>query len=427
MPSDLDRLLALHSLALRYPGDEKADERILAWTRDLMSGEHPTFDAGDFTLVEDRETGTIASSMCLISQTWSYGGIPFQVGRVEIVCTHPDYRRRGLIRAQFKEVHRWSARRGEKMQAITGIPYFYRQFGYEMGLTLGGGRTGYATQIRRLETGEDEAFRVRPATEADLPFITRVYAEGARRYLVTAVRDEVMWRYELCGKHPENVNRYALRMIETVSREPVGFLAHAPHLRGGGEHLDLIWYELNPGISWQAVTPSVLRDLRAIGEAYAQESEGEFASFSFRLGPEHPAYHVIRDRLPQARSPYAWYIRVPDLPDFLCHVAPVLERRLADSPLVSHTGKLKISFYRGGLRLAFEEGQLRAAESWQPTFGDGGDAAFPDLTFLQLLLGYRALDELDYAFADCWVGGDEARALLEILFPKQASDVWPIA
>ena len=51
-----------------------------------------------------------------------------------------------------------------------------------------------------------------------------------------------------------------------------------------------------------------------------------------------------------------------------------------------------------------------------------GDAVFPDLTFLQLLFGYRSLEELDAAFADCYAK-TEARILLNILFPKMASAV----
>ncbi len=50
---------------------------------------------------------------------------------------------------------------------------------------------------------------------------------------------------------------------------------------------------------------------------------------------------------------------------------------------------------------------------------------FPDLTFLQLLFGYRSFDELDYAFADCFAE-DEARPLVRALFPKQALDVWSV-
>jgi hypothetical protein len=45
----------------------------------------------------------------------------------------------------------------------------------------------------------------------------------------------------------------------------------------------------------------------------------------------------------------------------------------------------------------------------------------PDLTFLQLLFGYRSLGELDHARADCYVRNEEAAVLLNILFPKQHS------
>ncbi len=55
---------------------------------------------------------------------------------------------------------------------------------------------------------------------------------------------------------------------------------------------------------------------------------------------------------------------------------------------------------------------------------EAGDAAFPDLTFLQLLFGFRSLDELRHAFPDCSVASDHARALLPVLFPKKPSHVW---
>ena len=48
-------------------------------------------------------TGVSAADNAKI-QTWTYGGVPFEVGRPELVATHPDYRRRGLVRAQFEAV-----------------------------------------------------------------------------------------------------------------------------------------------------------------------------------------------------------------------------------------------------------------------------------------------------------------------------------
>jgi hypothetical protein len=148
---------------------------------------------------------------------------------------------------------------------------------------------------------------------------------------------------------------------------------------------------------------------------------------AFRLGDEHPVYRVYHDLVADKRRTYVFSVRVPDLAGFIRHVTPVLDRRLAESPLVGYGGELTISFYRSGLRLAFEKGRLESVDPWQPTPDFRAGARFPDLTFLQLLLGHRSLEELKHAFADCSTANDEARALLETLFPKRASDVWPIS
>jgi len=88
----------------------------------LVSGKHPTIRAEDFTVVEHAPSGRIVSSMCLLSQTWTYAGVEFPVGQPEFVATDKEYRRRGLVRKQFEVIHELSASRGELMQGITGIP-----------------------------------------------------------------------------------------------------------------------------------------------------------------------------------------------------------------------------------------------------------------------------------------------------------------
>src|SRR4029453_8057052 len=107
----------------------------------------------------------------------------------------------------------------------------------------------------------------------------------------------------------------------------------------------------------------------------------------FHLGRAHPVYDLLR-QIPTGHynPPYAWYVRVPDVPAFIRHVAPLLEKRLADSVLSGYTGELLLDFYRGGLHLNFEQGKLSAVEPWQsPAFGDSTQAGCPPLIFLQLL------------------------------------------
>jgi hypothetical protein len=424
--ADGEKLATFNGDLHREPGAEGSEEGVAAWTRDLMSGEHPTFDPCDFTIVEDAASGAIVSALCLIPQTWSYGGIPFGMGRVELVGTLPDYRRRGLVRAQMEVVHGWSAERGELGQAITGIPNFYRQFGYEMGLAMGGVRAGYRPHVPKLKEGEEEPYRLRPAHEGDLPFMAEVYQQATKRSAVACVWDEALWRHELAGKSQEHILRRELVLIEDAEGEAVGFVAHSTRVERG--RLGVWLYELKEGVSWLAVTPPVIRYLWARGEELAaSDAKQEMGAFVFWIGDGHPISDLYPLGLPLSRPPYAWFVRVADVPGFVRHVTPVLERRLAASPLVGHSGELKVSFYGGGLRLVMESGRLTTAEAWTPTIKETGEAAFPDLTFLQLLFGYRSMDELNTAFADCWTSSDAARAVLNSLFPKQASAVWPVS
>ncbi|HXQ20675.1 MAG TPA: GNAT family N-acetyltransferase [Candidatus Acidoferrales bacterium] len=392
--ADAATLVAFNADVSRYQDAATPDDLIAAWTRDLMAGRHPRVDASDFVVTEDSRSGAIVSALALISQTWSYDGVDVEVGQPELVGTHPDYRGRGLIRRQFEVIHRWRAERGQKLLAIDGIPGFYRQFGYEMALELRGELSIDAGSVPRLNAVDP--YRLRPAADADLAFIGEIYATGAARCLVTCPRDAALWRYELYGRSETNPWRPALRIVESIDKEPVGVLAHVPRL--SGSRLMLTMYEVKPDISWHDVTPSVLRALRATGEAWT-DSPQRFEHIGLCLGTQHPAYAAITHLAPRNEGAYAWYLRVPDLPDFLRHVAPVLERRLAASTMAGHTGELLISFYRDGLRLVFDAGRLTNIASWrqplglqgieklEPTMAERAAAMFPGQTFLQLLFG----------------------------------------
>jgi hypothetical protein len=397
---------------------------LMAWTRDLLTRPHPTLTPEDFMIIEEASTGRIVSSLNLIPQTWSYEGIEFGVGRPELVGTSSEYRGRGLVRIQFDEIHRWCVERGYMVQAITGIPYFYRQFGYEMAIDLDGRRFGHEAHVLRLKEGEQEPYHIRLARETDLSFIARTYDEIRKRNMIVCERTPEIFHYELGRQDIEHAFAQTC-VIEDKTGALVGFLKHLRFVSNGSivSHL----YELKSGASWLDVTPSVVRYLWQTGQEYARRDSTTCRSFGFALGEEHPAYEAIKDRLPDVRGSYAWYVRVPDLPSFLNHIKPVLEKRLTESIAPGYSGEIKISFYRSGLRFAIEHGRITTIESWNPMPGDEGEIAFPSLTFLQILFGYRSYDELHYAFPDCWCDKEELRVLINILFPKKSSNIYPIA
>ena len=423
--ADAEKLADFNAIMHSDDGPDQPDQHIRAWTVDLLTKPHPTFKPGDFLLVEEPKSGKIVSALCTVSQTWLYEGVPFGVGRPELVATHPDYRRKGLIRTQMDMVHQWSAERGEIMQVITGIPWYYKQFGYEMALDLSGGRTAFPPHVPKLKDGETEPFQFRPATVADIPTIMELYAHTSQHHAIACQRDEAMWQYELTARHEDNQVRIQIQIIETPEGEPVGYVGHAPRLWGTVFAINFMG--IKPEVSWVEVVPPVMRFAQKMGETYAAHKEGgKWEATYFTLGSEHPIYDLFPNALPRVRPPYAWYVRIPDLTAFLRHITPALERRLADSPLMGYSGPFALDFYRTGTRLQFEKGKITNVESWLPSTDQRGDVLFPDLTFLHVLCGRKSFDELDQFFVDCFARSDRARVLVNALFPKKPVDVWGI-
>ena len=420
--ADREAVAEFHANTLLDVGETPPLESLYHWILDLMSAEHPTFDPRDFTIVEEAASGKIVSSMTLLSQTWTYDGVPFPFGQPDIVSTDPAYRRRGLVRAQIEEIHRWSVARGELVQGITGIQWYYRQFGYEMALSLWATRTAFRPNVPKLDEGAVEPFVLRPATGDDLPFIMAMYGQAMARSAIASVRSEALWRFAMEGRSEGSGASAHYRVVEPAGGgSPVGLVIHPRKLWGAALGVRLV--EIVPGAPVLAVAPSLLRSLDATGAAYADREGKAFETIVFELGEGHPLYATIPLRLPEAGRPYAWFIRVPDLPAFVRRIAPALETRLAASPQAGYTGELTISRFRDGVRLRFQAGRI-AVEAWTPQRAEDGDAAFPELSFLPLLFGFRSLEEILHAYPDSTAPGDEARALLPILFPKRDSNVW---
>lgn len=418
-PDDTEAL-AEFNVKIHSDNPEQPETWLAHWTEDLMRGDHPTTNASDFTVVVDENAGgKIVSSLNLISQTWAYEGIPFGVGRPELVATDAGYRRRGLVREQMTAVHAKSTARGEMVQAITGIPWYYRIFGYGMALNLGGGRDFLWDRPGNDEKVEEEAYQIRPATEADWPIMETLYQAQNRGSLISRQRSEAVWRYELTIPNPASVYARNFYLVETAVPKPQP-VAYVEYKQWGNTYV-VREVGVRSGHSWRAVGLYLTRYFKNLAKLLFEKEEKRLRGVSFGLGVGHPIYEALGRQLEEQRRPYAWFIRVPDLPAFLRHIAPALEKRLAQSVLAGHSGTCRVNLYQQQFTLVFEEGNLKEVGSYQPKHVEDGDIHFPDHTFLSLLFGRNSWEELNTAYADCYPRTAEAAVLGNILFPKKPS------
>lgn len=435
--ADTEKIGELMAKVYRDSEDEAFSPRARDRARQLMRDTHPFMTPNDYALIEDtsKPGSPAVAALCVWSHQWSYAGIPFGVGRPEFVLTDADYRNRGLVRKLFEQFHARSAAEGHLLQAITGISYFYRQFGYEYVLDLGGGRTAYHSLFPEKQGDDPEPYRLRPACLDDIPMIKALYDQGRTQSLIWHEAPEAYWPYYIAQWADPNfvydVENSAVTMryfmIVDQQGETCGQITTAT--KRWGKALSVYEVSMMPHINLQQATPVLLRLLRDLCTEIpaASPTTPPCSAIQFNLGRSHPFYTTMGEAIaPTSEPPYAWYVRIPDIPAFIRLIAPVLEERLAHSSLVRHNGELKLDLYRGGLLLEFKDGKLNNVAPWRhPPYGEHADAGCPPLVFLQLLLSYRSLDELKAIFPDVWAK-DGAALLLNTLFPKLVSKVDPL-
>ncbi len=421
VPTEPYRRALGNGLLLKSLSDEQDAER-LAVFNGIIHGEivaattralifyHPSTRPPHWLFVEDEVSRQIVSSICLIPWTWRYEDVTLKAGEMGIVGTLPDYRRRGFIRAlvaRFDEL----LRDGDyDLSHIQGIPYFYRQFGYEYAIPLEGGWRIEPHLIPDAPPGEAPPFSLRQATAHDLPTLMRLFDEAAQELSIRTVRDEAMWRYLLDHALQTDTSAETWLALDGAGR-PGGYWRVAE--RGFGE--GLIVNEVSRLSN--ALAPAALRQFKAL--AIARDKP------YIRLNVPTDSSLVQTARYLGAHDlgRYAWQIRLPDVGRLLLKLAPVLERRLAASPLAGLAQRVCLNMYRQAFDLCFEGGKLAAVAALG--FSDRTDIRLPPPLAAPLLLGYRSYEALAQVYSDVSVRR-EWQYLVDVLFPTVASFIYTI-
>jgi GNAT superfamily N-acetyltransferase len=423
--SDRQNLAEFYFSVFRHTGPEEEERLLIPWVADLIGG-HPTVTADDvFVVVDPAQADKIVSATLLIPQTWQYAGIPIEVGRPELVATDPDYQRRGLVGALFEAVHKRSAALGHTVQAITGIEHFYRRFGYTMAVDLFERATIPFAAITPRPANEQPKFTLRAATFDDIPAILSCGEAFSKTRLLSHLRTADQWRYEISGRDEGSMHKARVQMVIDAQEVAVGYLVMR-YLPLASPFIFVVDYVIGERASHLETYMDVLRGIQAWAQTLPfAESRGMISFFS----GFHDSLYTLIDRTRGGlvkRRVYPWYLRVGDWSAFLRQIAPVLEARLVGSGAHGYTGDLRIGFYNStGLTLNFASGRLSdVSQGAMPT--DDADVSFPYNLLHNVVFGYHNADEILQVMPDVWAS-PKGKVLLDALFPKQISGVYPLS
>ncbi|KAF9113925.1 hypothetical protein BGX27_000524 [Mortierella sp. AM989] len=515
------RLLALAFRWITYSGPElkegegpEPSESAHAVGKRLLRGNSGVMSEFDYALVENTlakdDENPILACVCLHGTMGYYGKVQLLYGRPEVVACHPDSRNRGFIRRLFLEmIHPASEARGDVIQVLPGIPYFYRQFGYEYAI---GNRTfrriddiytafpqldlskknKEKEEASKSEKGtpvvvEEQPFSLRAPTLDDIPYLVKMSTpeKMLNQAEVGLTYDEKYWRYTIhdlieTEETKYDVARISRVIVDSKTGQDCGIVVTKRSITSPDPALGLFIFTLEDGYHYRDALHSVLGqmielenqpskwELKEIEEQQDKAEKGDkqepevkpkpaIKSLVLHLDPNHPVMKLVEAKSKFINTRFKLYTRVLSYAKFILKVAPTLEDRLAKSHLSGITVTWHFNFFRKvlgscgkGLEVVFKDGKIvSASDDWvqlspeeklkaaldriEKAKQEGTEvecipkkkpleflAEFAPLTFSRLLLGDLSIEQmLDFYGESSVSGGDDAEAMLNILFPKQ--------
>ena len=382
-PSDLGQIAAL--LADRGDQADAVDHRLVV----------EDADAGWESCAVVTDGDRVVSTATLLDETLVLDDVPIPAGQVELVATDRAYEGRGLVRALMGWAHERSSLRGQLAQVMLGIPYFYRQFGYQYAIAL-----PHSRAVRAVPPAGAEHL-VRTACATDIPAMARLQDAAQRGYDLRMPHSPACWRW-------------------LVAREG---------------STQLLVERAGVPVATGRITPPEDGEV-VLGEIAAADAAAAYALLAYAAGKAGADALTVTERggsaggdaletwlnppPPQAAS---YYVRVPDVTALLEHLRPVLSARLAASTFADESGEILISFFRHHVRMGYANGVVGAVRPGGPMQAPsvaGGAGVAPDQAG-SLLFGQDGIAGLAERHPDVYCGPNEQ--LMRVLFPPVSADL----
>jgi predicted N-acetyltransferase YhbS len=332
----------------------------------------------------------VVSTLTLLDEVVDIDGIAVPAGQVELVATDAQYEGRGIVRALMSWAHERSRQRGHLLQVMVGIPFFYRQFGYEYAIPMPPWRPLIAVPPPPRDLG------IRRATTADIPALQALQAHTQSRVDVKMGHTPACWQWLLEGTSSTLWIAERDGTACGVARQPTSSEPMVAELACSDDAAAL---GLIAHVAAGSTTPPLIQHGVGVTEG-------------------------VEPYLGDATDKAEWYYaRVERIAPLLTRLAPVLQARLRAAGLGGRDHHVLLSSWRSHVRFTIGPSGLEilaegAAE--QAPVSKGGSGVPPDALASLVLGPYGALG-LEQRLADCHLG--DQRELMHVLFPPRTADL----
>ena len=384
-PDDYEQIYGVMRRA--FP-EEPVDEIVRRFVE-----QHPEMTWEHFFMVKNE--GVVIAVLVLIPQRWVLSDIELKVAEMGCVGTDPDYRGMGAQRILNDKFDEYAANQGYDLCVLAGIPYLYRQFGYNYAVDL-----DFKTAIEtRKITGTECKLQVRAFKETDIPRARELLEISQSKHLVHSKRTPEIWLLQ--------------HKTDTYGAEPF----EAFSLIDGAEAVAYIRLS-------QESDALIIREMGYVSEEYVEKALGCIREMAERkrlkkivskLHYSHPLTRLLVKDGGKSNDPYAWQVKIIDYERIIGRLKPLLEKRIRRSSYRGLTETINLNFWKFNIRMEIEDGEIKTISRSKET--RDRNIGLNPYVFPKLMLGYRSIDELEYSYPDCIIN-PEYRQLVRTLFPK---------
>ncbi len=341
----------------------------------------------------------LAGALRITTDTIRIGEARLKMGGVAWVSTAPGHRRRGVATMMMGDALRYMGEHRYHVSMLFGIPDFYRQFGYATALA------DYSITIDASEAAlaaPGPARKSRGIKPGDIAAIQKIHAANDQDVPCSLLRDAAHF-----------TNKWErLKDAEVVTDVNGKVVAYA-RIVGDGDRLSV-----------EECGVLSMRECAAVMALCAARARDRYAGrISFLLPPAHPLAryllqytsvhetHLVRER--------GGMMAFVNIGETLENMIPEWEGRIIRGPLRDSRIELTLLVDRVPHRVRAHRGAIDIAQ-----MAGKNKVGLTECDLMQMLTGYRLVDDLLGQRRRLLT--EDARALLDAIFPKRDPYVWSL-
>jgi len=407
---EVEELLKFHSIV--HPDDDTEELR-------RQIDHLPGFSREMNYYIRDLDKGIIVSALNSIPGVWNYEDIPLQNLELGWVGTLKEYRRRGLNRQLQHHFDSVLFEGKYDLSTIMGIPYYYRQFGYDFVIPMDRTvwiRTNQIPPFDEKNPPEYMKFKIRGAEKKDHPDMMELFDEHNRNLLVYVPRSKELW--EVQEKFKRQFENEFQTYVLIDGSKTIGYFRLVKNISKAS----------SPNKFTMNVIESSIQKYDGVLRVFQFLREEALRSDIPLLSSQGPSCNTLSKVMENfggyVGDGWKYQIRIPNMVEFLKKISPVLERRLEGTMFEGITYDVIMNTFQNCYVLKFTNGKIVDVTDLGPQEVDANRAfRSPPQDLVRLVLGAYSIKELKQNNID-FIVSSSVRLITETLFPKLESAIY---